>query len=62
MHKHYDLIKYFFVNRIITLWNSLPQDIVSAHSVHIFKNKLDMHWLNIECKFDWKADILETGT
>ena len=30
----------FFSNRIISTWNSLPDDIVSSRSVDIFKRKL----------------------
>ncbi len=36
-HMHCDLRKYFFTDRIIKVWNSLPQDIVSAYSVNNFK-------------------------
>ena len=33
----------FFTNRIINIWNELPQDVVSAESVNSFKNALDIH-------------------
>ena len=32
--------KYFFSNRVLKAWNSLPQYVVSAPSVHIFKARL----------------------
>lgn len=57
MHIHYDLRKYLLAHRIVALWNSLPKDVVYAHSVHIFKSRLDKFWLNSECKFHWKATM-----
>ena len=53
-HIHYNLRKHFFSNRIIDVWNSLPNDIVSADSTNIFKNRLDKFWCNQDFKFDWK--------
>ena len=38
--------QYFFTNRIINLWNSLPTDLVNAKYVNSFKNKIDM-FLNV---------------
>ena len=35
--------QYFFTNRIINLWNSLPDEIVTAESVNSFKNGIDSH-------------------
>jgi len=35
---HYNLRKHFFSNRIIAVWNSLPNIIVNAESTNIFKN------------------------
>jgi hypothetical protein len=35
---------HFFASRIINDWNGLPESIVSANSVNIFKYKLDSHW------------------
>ena len=61
-HIHYNLRKHFFSNRIIDVWNSLPNDIVSADSTNIFKNRLDKFWCNQDFKFDWKADIAGIGS
>ena len=33
-----------FSNRVVTNWNSLPRDVVSAKTTNSFKNKLDDHW------------------
>jgi len=36
-HTHYNLRKHFFSNRIIAVWNSLPNIIVNAESTNLFK-------------------------
>jgi len=36
--------KQFFTNRIINQWNSLPQEVINATTVNIFKNRLDKTW------------------
>ena len=37
----YNIQKHFFSNRLIALWNSLPNIVVSAVSTNMFKNRLD---------------------
>ena len=34
----------YFTNRVVNIWNSLPQSIVSANTVNSFKCKLDDFW------------------
>jgi len=34
----------FFANRVVTHWNGLPDDVVSAGTTNEFKNRLDRHW------------------
>ena len=36
----------FFTERIIQLWNSLPNDIVTAPSLATFKGRLNKYWTN----------------
>jgi hypothetical protein len=36
-YMHYNLRKHFFSNRIVVVWNSLPNTVVSAESTNIFK-------------------------
>ena len=36
-----DIRKYFFSQRIVNVWNSLPQQVVDATSVNGFKNAYD---------------------
>jgi len=39
-HCHYDFRKYNFTNRVIPIWNSLSNHVVSAETVNTFKNRL----------------------
>ena len=34
---------FFFTQRVVKLWNKLPENVVSAPSMNCFKNKLDSH-------------------
>ena len=34
----------FFANRVVTKWNNLPQEVVTAPSTNAFKARLDKHW------------------
>ena len=45
-HLHYNLRKHFFINRIVAIWNSSPNTVVSAESTNTFKNRLDKFWAN----------------
>ena len=36
-----DKRKYFFTKRVVSLWNSLPQDVVMASGLDAFKRGLD---------------------
>ena len=44
--------KFSFANRVVGLWNSLPEEVVSACSVNAFKNRLDKHWEKIAYDFE----------
>ena len=37
----YDLRKFFFTNRVVNIWNSLPDYVVHADTVNCFKSRLD---------------------
>ena len=34
----------FFTQRVISTWNALPEEVVLAPTVSIFKASLDSHW------------------
>jgi len=40
----YDLRKYYFTNRAVNIWNSLPNHVVLSDTVNIFKSRLDKFW------------------
>ena len=42
----------FFTVRAITIWNELPEEVVTAPSVNAFKSRLDKHWKNLNTLFD----------
>jgi len=61
-HIHYDIRKVNFCNKIIPLRNSLPDNIVSSPILNTFKARLDKFWENQHIRYNWKADILFTGS
>jgi len=58
----YDLRKFCFSNRIISLWNSLPDRVVSADTVNSFKSRLDRLWKYEDIYYNYKANVLNTGS
>ena len=38
----------FFTNRIINIWNNLPNDIIKSSSVNSFKNNIDKKFINLK--------------
>ena len=53
----YDIRRYSFTNRIVSSWNTLPDEVVCADSVNSFKNRLDKHWMNQDIYYDYKAEL-----
>ena len=37
-------MKYFFSQRVVDEWNNLPESLVYANSVNIFKNGIDAYF------------------
>jgi len=56
-HCHYDLRKYrpTYTNRVIPIWNSLSDYVVSAEMVNTFKRRLDKFWSDQDVLY-YKAD------
>ena len=50
--------KYYFTNRITSLWNSLPEHVINSKDLINFEKNLDKHWKNQDLVYDnFKADI-----
>jgi len=60
-HCHYDLSKFNFTNRVVPIWNSLSNHVVSADTVNTFKHRLDKFWLNQEVIYNYIADLVRIG-
>jgi len=60
-HCHYDLRKLSFTNRVIPIWNSLPNHVVSADTIKAFKNHLDKFWSDQEMLYDYNTDLHGIG-
>ena len=52
-----DVRKFSFTNRIVNLWNHLPNDVVNAEKLIQFERKLDRFWAGCAFKYDAKADL-----
>jgi len=57
----YELQKNFFTNRIINMWNSLPDYVVMSDTINTFKNRLDAHWKHRDFLFHYRATYNGTG-
>jgi hypothetical protein len=58
----YDLRKYNFTNRVVGIWNSLPETVVKSRTVNAFKAGLDRHWRDQEQFYDWTMEVHGTGS
>ena len=43
-----NLRKHFFINRVVQMWNNLPEEVVRTPSLNVFKAHLDSHWIKIK--------------
>ena len=51
-----DVRKYNFSVRVISIWNSLPHDVILVASINSFKNKLDNFWIKEDVVYNWESD------
>ena len=58
----YDTRKFNFSNRIIPIYNSLPDYVVASPNINTFKARLDKFWENQDVQYNWKADTSFTGS
>ena len=58
----YDLRKFYFTNRVVNAWNSLPDHVVLSETVNIFKSRLDKFWQHQDMIYDFQAELHGTGS
>ena len=51
----YDVRKYSFTQRIVNIWNGLPEHVVNSSSVNSFKNNLDKFWVSQEVYYNFNV-------
>ena len=59
---HYNIRRHFFSVKVIAVWNSLPNDVVSIDLTNLLKNRLDKLWYNQDLTFNWNANITGIGS
>ena len=52
-----EVSKHMFTRRVSDTWNSLPEKVVSAPSLHSFENRLDKHWSKQNIVYDFEATL-----
>lgn len=59
-----DIRKHYFTNRVVEVWNSLPESVVTAPNVKTFERRLDKFWKNHPMILDYnsKYNITNTGS
>ena len=50
-HHNLKIRRNFFSQRIVDIWNNLPEEVITARSVNSFKGLLNNHWKNCYFKF-----------
>ena len=60
-NNHYDLRKFSFAPRIVNVWNSLPEIVISADTTVIFKRRLDKFWQHQDILYDYKVELTGVG-
>ena len=57
----YDKTKQFFTIRVASVWNSLPDSVVTAQSINAFKREIDKHWQHEDLLYNYRAKLSGTG-
>ena len=59
----YDLRKYYFTNRVVNAWNSLPGHVVLSETIkNTFKSRLNKFWQHQDMIYDFQAELHGTGS
>ena len=59
---HLNLKIFYFTSRIVNNWNSLPDIVITAPNINLFKNKLDECWKNQVIKVKYREPSTESRT
>jgi len=57
----YDRRKHFFTNRVVPLWNSLPNGFMHSYNINCFKSRLSKFGNNQDVLYNWEADFAGTA-
>ena len=49
--------KYYFTNRVVNLWNDLPEHVVLSENVLLFEKGLDECWSNVTWRYNYETFI-----
>ena len=52
-----NILKFSFTSRIVDIWNSLPNEVITAKAVKKIEINLDKYWEAQEFKYDHTANI-----
>ena len=58
----YDLRKFYFTNRVVNAWDSLPDHVLLSETVNTFKSRLDKFWQHQDIIYDFQAELHGTGS
>ena len=58
----YDLRKYYFTNRVVNVWNSLPDHVALSKTINTFKSRLGKFWKHQDMMYDFQAELHGTGS
>jgi len=59
---HYDLRKFSFAPRIVNVWNSVSEIVISADTTDTFKRRLDKFWQHEDILYDYKVELNGVGS
>ena len=54
-HSNKELRRNSFIFRAANLWNNLPEEVILAPNINVFKNRLDKHWKDQPLMFNFNV-------
>ena len=57
----YSLRTFSFAPKIVNVWNSLPEIVISADTTDTFKRRLDIFWQHQHILYDYKVELTGVG-